>query len=74
MMVTEQPDLAGQTLADALVRLRCHGCRRRDRLTVHLCETPHAAGPQSGTVTRGWALLLHEASGDGLGIVARAAE
>ena len=62
-MLAERPVLARQTLADALVRLRCNGCQRRGRLTVHLCETPHGAGPRSGTVRRGWALLLHEAAG-----------
>ena len=63
LMLTENPALARQTLADTLVRLKCHGCHQRGRLTVHLCETPHGAGPCSGVVRQGWALLLHEAAG-----------
>ena len=62
-MLTEQPALSRQTLADTLVRLKCHGCHRRGRLTVHLCETPRGTGPRSGVAPRGWALLLHEAAG-----------
>lgn len=70
-MLAQHPGWAAQTIADTLVRLRCHGCGGRDRLTVHLCETAHGCGPQSGTVRRGWVLLLH---GAGPIEVARAAE
>ena len=63
LMLTEQPALARQTLADTLVRLKCRGCHQRGRLTVHLCETPHGAGPRSGVVRQGWTLLLHDGAG-----------
>ena len=74
LMLREQPGAAGQTLADVLVRLRCDGCQRRGWMTVHLCETAHGAGPASGTVRRGWALLLHDGAAAPAGSMARAGE
>ena len=62
-MLAENPAFTHQTLADTLVRLRCSGCHQRGRLTAHLCQTPHGAGPRSGVVRQGWTLLLHEAAG-----------
>ncbi len=65
--------MAERTLADVVVQLRCHGCRQKGRLTVHLCETARGAGLVGGTVRRGWALLLHDSMG-GPGIEAAASE
>ena len=60
LLLGEQPALANRSLADALVNLRCHGCRQRGQLTVHLCEK--AAGPAPGNRDlAGWVLLLHGA-------------
>ena len=62
LMLSEQPALTDRTLADALVNLRCNGCRQRARLTVHLCEK--AGGPEPGNRDLiGWVLLLHDGAG-----------
>ncbi len=62
-MLIEQPECAGQTVADVLVRLRCRGCQGRGRLTVHLCEDAHGMGSLPKSIKPGWALLLHDAAG-----------
>ncbi len=63
LMLVERPECARQTLADVLVNLRCTGCRRRDRLTIHLCQDAHGVGSLPKSIRPGWALLLHEAGG-----------
>ena len=74
LMLREQPALAGRTLADAAIRLRCTDCGGRE-LTLRLCENAHGPGPISGAVALGWALLLHDGAGEDAGpTVARAAE
>ena len=74
LMLREQPALAGCSLADAAIRLRCTGCGGRE-LTLHLCENGHGPGPVSGDIKLGWAVLLHDGAGkDAEAAVVRAAE
>lgn len=63
LMLQEQPECGGQTLADVLVRLRCRGCQGRNRLTIHLCEDAHGVGSLPRSIQPGWALLLHYGAG-----------
>ncbi len=63
LMLIEQPNWAGRTLADVLVNLRCRGCRGRRRLTIHLCEDAHGVGSLPKSIQPGWALLLHDGGG-----------
>ncbi len=65
LMLREQPECAGQTVADVLVSLRCRSCHGR-RITVHLCEDAHGVGSLPKSITPGWALLLHDAAGPDL--------
>lgn len=58
LMLREQPECAGQTVADMLVRLRCLGCRGRPH-AIYLCEDGHGVGSLPKSLTAGWALLLH---------------
>jgi hypothetical protein len=62
LMLREQPEYAGQTVADVLVSLRCRSCHGR-RITVHLCEDAHGVGSLPKSITPGWTLLLHDAAG-----------
>ena len=63
LMLQEQPECAGQSLADVLARLRCCGCQGRGRLMVHLCEDAYGVGSLRQSIAPEWALLLC----DGLG-------
>ena len=58
LMLQEQPATATQTLADVVVRVRCHACSGRPR-AVYLAEDARGPGPLSGTVAPGWSVLLH---------------
>ncbi len=62
LMLIEQPQCAGQTVADVLVSLRCRNCSGR-RITVHLCEDAHRVGSLPKSIHPGWVLLLHDAAG-----------
>lgn len=37
LILEQGPDLSSRMVSDALVRLRCSGCGKRN-ITVHLCE------------------------------------
>ena len=70
LLLHEQPAAAGRSLADAAIRLRCGG----REMMLHLYENGHGPGPVSGDIKLGWALLLHDGSGEDAGqAVTRAA-
>jgi hypothetical protein len=57
-MIQEDASAGGRTLADVVVHVRCHACRRRPA-TIHLCADAHGPGPIRGGPEPGWSVLLH---------------
>ena len=59
-MLAERPERVGETLADAVVRIRCGSCKRRPA-AIALLETHygHLGFDTGGPQDKGWRLELH---------------
>ena len=62
LMISEREVRPEQTLADAVVLVRCTICHQRGQMPAWLCETVYCPDGKHLTPSQrpGWAILLHE--------------